>query len=379
MAAALPPALRALLDAGTALVRRSSSGRVALHRALAVVPPEIRRTRPDEPEPVAFKDIEKALKSAWGRPAGKVLADLEDEPLHVGAAAQVHRGETQDGDVVALKVLRPGLAAAVRNDLALLDLLAAPLGQVFRTMDAGPILRAVREMALDELDLEHEASNQRQARRLLRGVDGVTVPVPDLELSTPEVLATEYLEGTTLAAGATAPADTAQRLVAAHVAAARGGLVLTDPRPSHVLLLKSGGLALLGTGAARPFPRERHAAYLAALAALRSDDQDAFAHTVAQDLQLLPPAEALKAYALIAVLDADRALMQPTRLDPALLLDTERRALEHVGAGLALAATVTPDPSDLALARSLGQLAATLAHLGATEDWGALVLGDAGA
>ena len=34
MAAALPPALSALLDAGTALVRRSSSGRVALTRAL---------------------------------------------------------------------------------------------------------------------------------------------------------------------------------------------------------------------------------------------------------------------------------------------------------------------------------------------------------
>jgi predicted unusual protein kinase regulating ubiquinone biosynthesis (AarF/ABC1/UbiB family) len=373
MATALPPALRALLDAGTALVRRSSSGRVALHRALAVLPPDIRRAPLRDPEPVAFKDIEKVLKSAWGRPPGKVLAELEREPLHVGAAAQVHRAETDDGDVVALKVLRPGLAAAVRNDLALLDLLATPLGQVSGAMDAGPILRAVREMALDELDLEHEASNQRQARRLLRGVDGLVVPVPDLELSTPDVLVTEYVEGTPLAAGATAPDTAARTLVAAHLAAARGGLVLTDPRPSHVLVRADGTLALLGTGAARPFPRERHAAYLSALAALRSTDQDAFAHAVAQDLQLLPPTDALKAYALVALL-ADGALTQPTRLDPQLLLDGERRALEHVGAGLALAATVTPDPADLALARSLGQLAATLAHLGTTEDWGELVL-----
>jgi hypothetical protein len=376
MATALPPALRALLDAGTALVRRSSSGRVALHRALAVVPEEIRGAPLRDEEPVAFKDVEKVLKSAWGQPAGRVLAELEREPLHVGAAAQVHRAETRDGDVVALKVLRPGLAAAVRNDLALLDLLATPLGQVFGAMDAGPILRAVREMALDELDLEHEASNQRQARRLIRGVDGVTVPVPDLELSGPDVLVTEFLEGTSLAAGATAPEAAARTLVAAHVAAARGGLVLTDPRPSHVLVRKDGTLVLLGTGAARPFPRERHAAYLAALAALRSEDQDAFAHAVGQDLQLLPPGDALKAYALVALI-AEDALTQPTRLDPQLLVATEQRALEHVGAGLALAATVTPDPADLALARSLGQLGATLAHLGATEDWGALALASA--
>jgi hypothetical protein len=368
MAAALPPALSALLDAGTALVRRSSSGRVALTRALQLLPEDIRRTPVAVPDPVAFKDVEKLLKSAWGRPATKALADLEREPLHVGAAAQVHRGETQDGDIVALKVLRPGLAAAVRNDLALLDLLAAPLGQVFGAMDAGPILRAVREMALDELDLEHEASNQRQARRLLRAVDGLVVPVPDLELSTPGVLVTEFVEGS-----AQAGAEAAPVLVAAHLAAARGGLVLTDPRPSHVLTRADGTVVLLGTGAARPFPRERLNAYLSALTALRSEDQDAFAATLSNDINLLPPTDALKAYALVAIV-ADGALTQPTRLDSSLLLDVERRALEHVGAGLALAATVTPDPADLALARSLGQLAATLAHLGATEDWGALTL-----
>jgi hypothetical protein len=149
--------------------------------------------------------------------------------------------------------------------------------------------------------------------------------------------------------------------------------VLTDPRPSHLLTAADGTLVLLGTGAARPFPRARLDAYLTALAALRSEDQDAFAHTVSQDLQLLPPDDALKAYALVALLD-DGTLTRPTRIDAAFLLDGERRALEHVGAGLALAATVTPDPADLALARSLGQLGATLAHLGATADWGALAL-----
>jgi hypothetical protein len=234
-------------------------------------------------------------------------------------------------------------------------------------------------MALDELDLEHEASNQRQARRLLRSVDGLVVPVPDLELSTAAVLVTEYLEGTTLAAGATAapPADAARTLVAAHTAAARGGLVLTDPRPSHVLILKSGqGLGLLGTGAARPFPRERLGAYLNALAAIRSEDQDGFATTLSNDLNLLPPGAALKAYALVDLL-AQGALTHPTALDPQLLAPLEDRVLQHVGAGLALAAEVTPDPADLALARSLGQLTATLAHLGATEDWGALALASA--
>ena len=39
---------------------------------------------------------------------------------------------------------------------------------------------------------------------------------------------------------------------------------------------------------------------------------------------------------------------------------------------MALAARATPQPADLAAARMLGQLAATLSRLEVTEDWAAL-------
>lgn len=206
----LPPALRSLLEAGGALVRRSSSGRVALGRAAALVdadavpaalsrlPDELERARTAATTPIAFKDVEKILKGAWGSPHGKVLGELDREPLAVTPSAQVHRG-VRDGVPVAVKVLRPGLTSAVRNDLALLDVLAAPLRQVFGAIDAGAILREVRETTLDELDLEHEASTQRQLRRTLRGVGGLVVPAPDMELSGETVLVTELLDGRTLA------------------------------------------------------------------------------------------------------------------------------------------------------------------------------------
>jgi hypothetical protein len=50
------------------------------------------------------------------------------------------------------------------------------------------------------------------------------------------------------------------------------------------------------------------------------------------------------------------------------------RALGHLDAGLTLARTVTPHPHDLAVAHSVGQLASTLSRLGATEDWGGVIL-----
>lgn len=381
----LPPALRTLVEAGGALVRRSSSGRFALGRlaplvrqdavppALGAWPQRLEAARAEVTAPIPFKDVEKALKGAWGRPAAKVLDGLEREPVAVTPGAQVHRGE-RDGGAVAVKVLRPGLASAVRNDLALLDVLAAPLGAVFGAMDAGAILREVRETALDELDFEHEASTQRTLRRALRGVPELVVPAPDLELSTAGVLVGEWLEGPTLEQAAPGdPAAVARTLVAAHVAAAQAGHVLTDPRPGHVVLLERGGVGLLGAGVARPADRTRVAAALDALVAFRSEDQDGFAAIVADRLALLPARDAIKAYGLAAVVTGG-LLRGEARLDDPALAEAGDRALEHLAAALTLAATVTPQPADLAVARSVGQLAGVLAHLGATEDWGGLAL-----
>jgi predicted unusual protein kinase regulating ubiquinone biosynthesis (AarF/ABC1/UbiB family) len=385
---ALPPALRSLLEAGGALVRRSSSGRVALGRtaalvredmvppALAKLPGELERAREAAATPVAFKDVEKVLKGAWGKAPGKVLDELDPEPLAVTPSAVVHRGEL-DGQAVAVKILRPGLVSAVRNDLALLDVLATPLRQVFGAMDAGAILREVRETALDELDLEHEASTQRQVRRAVRGVEGLVVPAPDMELSGDSVLVSELLDGPTLADAGVVPGDpgaVAATLVTAHVVAARAGLVLTDARPGHVVLLSGGGVGLLGAGLARPVDRDRVTAALEALVAWRAGDQDAFAAILADRLALLPSEDAIKAYALSTVLIEDDLLRGPTLLDGPRLATVIGHALEHLGAALKLAATVTPHPHDLAVARSVGQLASVLARLEATEDWGGLIL-----
>lgn len=79
----LPPALRSLVEAGGALVRRSSSGRFALGRTADLVPedavpPELAawpgrlaKARAEVCEPIPFKDVEKALKGAWGGRRGR--------------------------------------------------------------------------------------------------------------------------------------------------------------------------------------------------------------------------------------------------------------------------------------------------------------------
>ena len=376
----VPPALRALLETGGALVRRSSSGRVALARAaplvhadalpreLAGLAERLAEARERALEPLAHKQVEQTLKEAWGKAPGKVLDDLDREPLAVTPAAQVHRGEL-DGVAVAVKVMRPGLPLAIRNDLALLDALAAPLGAVLGAADAGALLREARESALDELDLEHEAAQQRQVRRALRSLEEVVVPEAHSELAADQVIVTELLDGPTLeTATPEDPARVARALVRAHLTTwERAGLVLTDPRPSHVVLLADGRIGLLGAGVARAVPRERSAAALDALRAVRDEDATAFTDAV-RELGLLPTAAAATAFAEVRHA-VGPLLSGPARLDGPALAGAGERGLRRLGAWMGLAAEVTPHPHDLPVARMAGQLAALLARLGVEEDW----------
>jgi predicted unusual protein kinase regulating ubiquinone biosynthesis (AarF/ABC1/UbiB family) len=380
-----PPALRSLVETATALIRRSASGRIALARAAPAVPPDalpaalaerviprLETARAQALAPLPFATVEKVLRDAWGKPAGRVLDELDPEPLAVTAVSQVHQGEL-DGELVAVKVRRPGLATAVRNDLALLDALMAPLGGLLGSAEVGQLLREVREAALDELDLEHESGQQRQARRALRELADVVVPSVHSELASDDVMVSELLAGPTLEeAPPDDPARVARALVAAHVTVwRRTGTVLTDPRPGHVVLLSEGRVGLLGTGVGRPVGRERVEPALAGVRALRHGDRSGFA-SAARELGVLRGAAAEEAFGH-AQETLGHLLGGPARLDGAALALAGEKALERLGPLVSLAGQATPQGHDLPPVRMFGQLAALLSRLGVEEDWAELV------
>lgn len=370
--AELPPAIGALLEAGWALAGRAPSARIGLARLAALVDPralpepvrepvvrELEAARAAACEPLDPRTVERALK-------GTALDDFDPEPLAVRAAAQTHRGVAA-GDPVAIRLRRPGLDRAVRNDLALLDTIAPLLGRALPRAEAQLLLRAVREQILDELDFEHEASTHRRVARVLRDVDGIVVPRAHSALCTESVFVCDLLEGRSLADGARPqdPAAAARALVAAHAQAASAGLALLDARPGHVLVLGDGRLGLLGVGIARQVARERVQRGFTAAAALRAQDRAAFADAAAE---LAPAAAYDVAHAALGPLASG-----PARLDAAAL----RAAAQIAPRAFELAAEIRPTPDDLWLGRAAGQLAATLAVLGAEHDWLTLVASSA--
>jgi predicted unusual protein kinase regulating ubiquinone biosynthesis (AarF/ABC1/UbiB family) len=369
----------ALVQVGLRIARSAPSGRFALARIAdaiedewiphpwgADIAKELRAAQKAAVDPVDGKKAEKVLKDAWGR---NELSDFDREPVAVTASSQVHKGEL-DGKAVAVKILKPGLAASLRQDLALLDGLLAPLGAAFPAVDARALVREIRERVLEELDLEQEASTQRRFHRALKSHPYLSVPQPHTSLARENVCVSDWVDGMPITRAPDRD-QAAARLLTFVVGATRFGTVHADPDPHDVLVRKDGTLAILDFGATRTVDSARTDLCAKALEAFVAQDEAGVAGAVAK-LGWLPAAhvpggETLVRHALSPFLDKG-----PQRLDTAAVVAARDRALERDELP-DLVAVGALSPDDLWPARGIAQGFGVIARVGATGDWLQLV------
>lgn len=371
--------LRAVFHVGFRLALSARSGRVALAQLAAALEPSwlpspaaddfaaaLADAQRQAGEPLALRDVERVLRGAWGARPGEELDAFDAEPVAVTPGAQVHRG-VLDGAPVAIKVLRPGLAGSVRQDLTLLEALAAPLGAAFPALNTEAVLGEVRERVLDELDLETEATTQRQFHRALRGHPFLSVPAPVTRLCHESVLVSEWVDGVAFAE-APDPDQAAARLVVFVLGAARWGVSYADPHGDNVLVTEDGGLAIVDFGACRPIDGARLGAATGVLEAVADGDGDALGGHLEQLGWMAAehaPASLKLAHTLAGPLLAPGA----SRLDTDEVIAARERLVDHAGALAALLPHGALAPEDLWPGRGVAGLLATIAQRGATGDW----------
>ena len=371
--------LDALLQVGLRLARSAPSGRILLARAaqaieLSWIPrpwgdelaAELAAARTVAREPLQPRRVERALRDAWGVPPADELDELDLEPVAVTPTSQVHRG-VLEGKPVAVKLLRPGLAASVRQDLALLEGLLSPLGAAFPAIDPAAVVHEFRERVLDELDLETEAAAQRRFHRALRDHPFLTVPAPVTRLARESVLVSEWIDGVPLWR-APDPDQAAARLLVFALGAARAGIVHADPDPDDVLVLADGRLAILDFGCTRTVEPARVDAAARVLEAFIADDAEALGRT-AEELGWLSAGDAARAHALARHTLGELAEPDPARLDTDAVLAARDRLLGEPETLIELLRAGAPQPEDLWPARGVAQLFATIARVGATARW----------
>jgi hypothetical protein len=379
----------ALIQIGLRLARTAPSGRLLLARLADTLDPawlpepwqetvgrELGAAAAAALEPVDARRVESILRDAWDAKPRDELDSLALEPVAIRATSQVHRGEL-DGRPVAVKILRPGLAAGVRQDLALLESLLAPLGAAFPALDAAALMREFRSRILDELDLEQEAGNMRRFHRALRAHPSFQIPSPVTRLCHENILVSEWIDGVPLSE-APEPDAACALLVRFVLGGMKAGLVHADPDPRDVLVRPDGGIAVLDFGAVAEPDARRVALNAAAVEAFVAGDEAGFSGALA-GLGALPAELGPVAMELTRDVLGEFAEPEPVRLDSAAVVRLRDRLDAHPrDAGRLIGAGALP-AEDLWPARGVAQCFATVALVGATAPWRELVraaLGD---
>ncbi|MEO7853892.1 MAG: ubiquinone biosynthesis regulatory protein kinase UbiB, partial [Rubrivivax sp.] len=139
------------------------------------------------------------VEKAFGKRLDELFASFDAEPVASASIAQVHFATLKkDGREVAVKVLRPGVLAAIDDDLTLLHTLAR---WVERLSADGKRLRPREVVAEfdtylhDELDLVREAANAAQLRRNMQDLELVMVPEMIWDLCKSTVIVMERMYG----------------------------------------------------------------------------------------------------------------------------------------------------------------------------------------
>lgn len=201
---------------------------------------------------------EAAIEAELGRPLEAVFSAFESVPLAAGSIAQVHRARLSPGDLVAVKVRRPGIEAVIAGDIEILRHLARLVERYVPGAQIVDPMALVEEFARTiraEQDFTREARNLE--RCAVNAVDNPTVRFPRVfrEFTTSGVLTMELLEGLKLAALEADGVDPAvRRLIAERGADAILSQVLVhgffhaDPHPGNLLVLQDNVIGFLDLG-----------------------------------------------------------------------------------------------------------------------------------
>jgi predicted unusual protein kinase regulating ubiquinone biosynthesis (AarF/ABC1/UbiB family) len=251
--------------------------------------------------PMSIELVHGVIEAELGRPVDEVFEWFGERPMAAASIGQVHAAHLHGGREVVVKVQYPGVAEAIRSDLANGELLAdlvtfgnRLLGPMRLRSDVRAVVDELRDRITEELDYRLEATNQAEFAELYRDHPFIRIPEVVPELSTERVLVMDEADGMRWTAALEQPQalkDTWGEVICRFVYSAlyTTGIFNGDPHPGNYLFHEDGSVTFLDFGCVKRFDDEQIALMREMVSAVFVGDGDADRFLrIMQDFELIP-------------------------------------------------------------------------------------------
>lgn len=151
----------------------------------------------DQVPPFPWQEAKRILTEDLGDEPTEIFASIDQKPVAAGSLAQTHVAYLKDGTKLALKIQRPNIRTMVLRDLGRARLMGRLLELSGASLIVSPqeIVEELTVWLMEEMDFVNELANVTRLYHLTTRSRIEKVPRPYPALSSPRVIATEYLSG----------------------------------------------------------------------------------------------------------------------------------------------------------------------------------------
>lgn len=160
------------------------------------------KTLQDRVPPFPSDAARRIIETSLGAPVSELFKEFGADPMASASVAQVHTATLLNGQEVVVKVLRPGIDKVIRQDLALMYLMANLLEKYWtegKRLHPVDVVADYDSTIHDELDLQREAANASQLRRNFENSSLIYIPFIDWDYTRKSVMVMERIHGIPIA------------------------------------------------------------------------------------------------------------------------------------------------------------------------------------
>ncbi len=243
---------------------------------------ELRQLQANAPA-MGWSFVRRRMGAELGKEWSSRFERFDREAAAAASLGQVHKAISHDGQPLACKLQYPDMQSAVEADLKQLGLLISLYQRMDSAIDPDELADEIASRLREELDYEREAAHMALYQSMLAHEPKIRVPQLVGDLSTPQLLTMDWLEGRPILDFTDASQEVRNDLARLLFAAwwypfSQYGVIHGDPHLGNYTVSEGGdgyGLNLLDFGCVRIFPPQFVAGVVALYRGLKTGDEAA--------------------------------------------------------------------------------------------------------